>query len=812
MTDGSVSAAATADGGELRRPPADWRLAPAAVLAWAIAATALSLPGSQGWSGAACLAVLLGIGALGAAGRLGPLRPAAGLVAVTAAAGLLAATAAGAWLAHRVPPELAAAIDAGPVEAELVVTALVDDAALGAPPGAANAAASGPPSFGSRFRANLVALRTGQGAVTLEVPVLVSGTIDAERPPDPGARLEASVRLREAPAAERVGAFVAFVEPAIVVGEPTPVLAGAAELRASFRELAAGLPGGGGQLLPGLAVGDDRGVGDELEQAMKDSSLTHLTAVSGANCALVVGIILLAGRAVGASRGVRLAAAGLALAAFTALVTPQGSVIRAAAMAGFVLAVEGTGRRVGGAPVLCLAVTILLVVDPGLALDVGFALSAAATLGLLHGAGPLAERMSGWMPRPLALAIAVPTAAQLACQPVLILLEPSLPAYGVLANLLADPAAPIATITGLAACLLATLAPPLAVAAAWIAWIPASWIAAVAEATASWPGALIPWPPGLGGCLALALPTLALAWLATPGGNARRERWRRRVLAASLLLGAAIVAGALAGQASVRAATMPDPWRYAACDVGQGDATLVRTDVGVALIDTGPQLGPLAACLRELDVDRIAALILTHFDHDHDGAALELLERADALVLPDTEEARGQPVGQVAEAAGIPVSFVAAGDRMALGDLEWEVLWPARASDGGPSFEGGNEASLAVRIVPGPGCAAACLSLTALADLDAAAQSRVLGTDAEVAADVVKMSHHGSRDQEPAMYAAIGARIALVSVGEDNGYGHPTRDALDLLAAAGADAARTDELGTLVLGGEPGEPRGWSSR
>lgn len=806
-----------ADDDTTSEAPADWRLAPGAVLAWAAAAIALGAPELA--SGLAIGLALASAAALAAALVAGTreirasrgLRPSSGakllafsgLASVSFAAAALVACSALVWLEARTPPALGEALGAGPRAAELVVVGLLDDAVL-AERDDADSGRSGPPSFGTRFRAVLVALAGPDGVLReLEAPVLVSGSIAADAPPGPGDRIAGQLRLRPAPPSERVAAFARLSGAATVIATADGPLGATASLRAGFLELSAGLPGAGGELLPGLAVGDDRRVGEGLEQAMNDSSLTHLTAVSGANCALVVGLVLLGGRAVGLRRGVRLAFAGLALAAFVALVTPQGSVIRASAMAGIVLLVEGAGRRVSGPPVLCLAVIALLAADPGLALDLGFALSAAATLGLLVGAGPLARRLEGWMPRPLALAIAVPVAAQLACQPVLVLLDPALPLYGVLANLLAAPAAPIATVAGLVACLLVGVAPPLALATAWIAWLPAAWIGAVAEVCAGWPMARIPWPEGPVGALLLAAPTIALFALLPDGGPAARAR--SRILAVGVALSAVLATGLLAGRAVGVALGRPDPWRYAACDVGQGDALVLRTSSGDVLVDTGPEPADVLACLRDLGVGRLALLVLTHFDHDHSGSALELLNRADALLVPDTEEARGERISAIAVGNGIPVGFGAFGDRLEMGDLALEILWPPRRSDGGPALEGGNPESLALLARPTASCESACLSLAALADLDADAQSQLLrriDDPARLAAHVVKVSHHGSRDQAPELYAAIRPRLALISVGATNGYGHPTQDALDLLAAVHAHPARTDELGTILVGGE----------
>ena len=179
-----------------------------------------------------------------------------------------------------------------------------------------------------------------------------------------------------------------------MIADPGPLLAATDELRRAFLATATDLPDPGGGLLPGLAIGDTTAVGGELDAAMKASSLSHLTAVSGANCAVVVGIAWAVASAIGVRRGLRVAAALVTLTGFVVLVTPQASVLRAGVMAGVVLLALALGRPLRGLPVLCLAVLGLLVVDPWLARDYGFALSVLATAGLLVLAGPLAAALS----------------------------------------------------------------------------------------------------------------------------------------------------------------------------------------------------------------------------------------------------------------------------------------------------------------------------------------------------------------------------------------------------------------------------------
>ena len=385
----------------------------------------------------------------------------------------------------------------------------------------------------------------------------------------------------------------------------------------------------------------------------------------------------------------------------------------------------------------------------------------------------------------------------------LLLLDSSLPTYGVVANLLAAPAAPIATVVGLGACVLASVAPPLAWLLACLAWLPASWIAGVANAFAAMPGARIPWPPGIPGVL-LALALTVLALVATFSAHARRPA--AIALAISLVVIGGVGAGLRAGVLLDR----PADWQIAGCDIGQGDAFLVRSADQVALIDTGPDPAPLRACLDELGIGRIDLLVLTHFDLDHVGGVDAVLGRADrVLVGPSGEPADDLMVARLAQ-AGAAVERSAAGDSGLLGELRWRVLWPPVRAE----VEPGNEASLAMEFLPVGECRAGCLSSLFLGDLGEEAQDAMLSLSRPVPVDVVKVAHHGSSDQSAELYERVAATVGLIGVGADNGYGHPTDAILDTLAATGTVAERTDTQGMLLVapGPQRGEVAVWSER
>ncbi|TDN92814.1 ComEC/Rec2 family competence protein [Microbacterium sp. BK668] len=604
---------------------------------------------------------------------------------------------------------------------------------------------------------------------------------------DVGAIVVAAGSTRATDAGERAVVDLLAGRGVAVVQPPVGLLAAAGALRHGLTAAAEGLPEPGGGLLPGLAVGDTTLVEPSLDEAMTSSSLSHLTAVSGANCALVVGTAFAAAALAGASRGVRIAASMAALGGFVVLVTPEPSVSRAAVMAAVAMLAVALGRPAVGISVLSLAVTVLLIGDPWLATSLGFALSAVATASLLLLARPLASGLERWMPRSLALGLSVPIAAQLACGPLLVLIDPTVPLYGVVANLLAAPAAPAATVVGLAACLALSI-PVLQSGLAAIAWVPSAWIAATAHTFADVPGGALPWLEGWPGAL-------ALAGLGAVGAVLTLRRVPPALRTVSALLAAAVV-GVLTGSSALGTVagplTLPANWTILACDVGQGDAVLIRSAGEVALIDTGPEPEALSGCLDRAGVGRLDLLVLTHFDLDHAGGSAAVIGRVAHVRHGPPTSAADEALLRDFDSAGASVAPAVAGEHGGLGAAQWRIRWPPAGSR---AFPGGNDASVVVDIAGG-GVPHALF----LGDLSASPQRGLAASGTlRPPYEVVKVAHHGSADQAPELYERIDPAVALVTVGSDNGYGHPRRETLDLLADLGAVLARTDDQGMLAL-------------
>ena len=669
----------------------------------------------------------------------------------------------------------------------------------------ATATITGSAGRSGRVAATMESWRAGDITRSAATPMVVFGEL-AEAP-----RIGMTVHLVGTAAEADPGGSAALLffltEPATLVQQPPALLRWADALRSGLQAAASTLPGDGGKLLPGLAVGDTSAVDDPLDAAMKASSLSHLTAVSGANCAVVVALMMIGGAAIGLPRSWRIAGSIGILGAFVVLVTPEPSVLRAAVMASLVLVSMASGRPIAGLPVLGLAVILLLVFDPWLCRNAGFVLSVLATGGLLLMAAPLARLMSRWIPFPLALVISVPAAAQLACQPVLILLTPTLPAYGVVANVLAAPAAPVATVLGLISCVALPLVPWLGTAAAYLAWLPAAWIAAVAKLFSGLPGASLPWPPGLLG-VALVVLVFGLGLTIVWGRGPRTGRLRR---SAAITLVAILVGylGVTGGEQLRRRVSPPADWLIAACDVGQGDAMLVRSMGQVAMIDTGPDSAAATDCLDILGVQRIDLLVLTHFDLDHVGGAAAVEGRVDQVIVGPSSGADDDRVVQSLAEAGAATQEVARGRTGSLGELRWDVLWPPSRLAG---IEPGNDASVVLQFSGVGSCVEGCLSSVFLGDLGEDSQNRMLAGARVRPVDVVKVSHHGSQDQSSRLYEKVRASIGLIGVGTDNDYGHPTDDILAVLTSTATTVARTDRNGLVLVSMRDGVSYLWTEK
>ncbi|MEN9965284.1 MAG: hypothetical protein RJA60_281 [Actinomycetota bacterium] len=568
------------------------------------------------------------------------------------------------------------------------------------------------------------------------------------------------------------------------------------QLRAEFLRQIVGVTEDSEGLLAGLAIGDTSKLSELASDSMKVVSLTHLTAVSGANCAIVIGLVYLLLRRFALSRLLRTLLSVLALVLYVLLVGPEPSVLRAATMAGVVMVAHLLGRRGGATQALALCVIALLIADPWLATNYGFQLSVLATLGILELAPALASRMSTRLPTWLALTLAVSISAQMTCLPVLLQLQAGLSTYSIPANLLAEPLVAPITILGILACLFAPLLPWLSGLLSWLASLGTWVILAIARFFADAPAATLSWPAGsvgvLGGVLLLLL---LVIWM-------RSSRHSSRVAASlSLAVVASVLIGSCSSQQLQATSWPPTGWSVVACDVGQGDAMVIRSQGLTAVIDVGRKPGPVKKCLDRLDVTKIDLLVLTHFDLDHVGGldgALESRTVSTALITSFEDERPAAAITwrKLSQAAQQTIE-AGAGLTGSLGEFNWQVLSPHL---GASEAEDSNDASVTMLFT------SPSLVLIGLADLGERGQMRLASESTEWLGNgfgdvpvVVKVAHHGSRDQYPELYEHLQPKVALFSSGQGNEYGHPTDRTLAIVRSVGAAVFRTDLQGSIAL-------------
>ena len=540
-------------------------------------------------------------------------------------------------------------------------------------------------------------------------------------------------------------------------------------------------------LVPALVVGDTAGLSAELEAEFRATGLAHLTAVSGANLTLLLAFVLTAARWAGL-RGWGLRGLGLlGVVAFVALCRTEPSVLRAAAMGLVALAALGSGARRAGLRNLAVAMVVLLLLDPFLSRSVGFALSVLASAGIITWARSWSAVLVRWLPGVVADAVTVPLAAHLATLPVVAAISGQVSLSGLFANAVAGPFVGPATVLGFAAAGLSLVTVTGAAACGFGAAWCAQAIIWVAHYGAQLPGSSWPWP---------ATPP-AVAWLAAgalTAGLAMGWVLARPWLA--LTLAVAMVIGLLGPPASP--GWPPRDWRLVACDVGQGDGLVIRAGADAAVVvDAGPDPVPMRRCLDQLRVRSVPVLVLTHFHADHvDGLDGVLADRTvgqiwvSGVASPPVEV---REVRQDAAQRRIPVTSPGPGMRASVGELELAVIGPVTRPEPVLDSPGENDSSLVV-MVTAPG-----VRILLTGDLEPPGQAALLARGADLRADVLKIPHHGSARQEPAFFAATGARLAIASAGRDNDYGHPAPRTVQLARSYGMTVLRTDEQGSAAV-------------
>ncbi|MFT3865412.1 MAG: ComEC/Rec2 family competence protein [Solirubrobacterales bacterium] len=585
-----------------------------------------------------------------------------------------------------------------------------------------------------------------------------------------------------------------------------------------------GMPAREAALARGFVLGDDDGLDETTRENFVRAGLSHLTAVSGENVTLLALLALPVLAMFGVPLRERLIWAIALIAVYVPLAGSGPSIQRAGVMGAAGLLATLAGRRTSRLYALGLAAVVTLAIDPSVAGNVGWQLSFAAVLGILVLAAPIRERLlarlgPGPWRRAAAEGVAVTVSATLATAPLIAYVFEEISLTSLAANVSVLPAVapamwlgmvsaalaqvpgiPLAPLNGLDALLLAYIAQ----VAAWCAR--PSW--AVLQVHIGL-GAMLATYTGMAGAIGVTAwltraRRLAAARAASPPGafvacsrirDKRRTHQRRprsRTLLATAGALAALVATVLVALRSHGGGAPPGPppgLQVDVLDVGQGDAILLKPRSAPAvLVDGGPPGDELVAKLHAEGVERLGAAVVTHDQSDHAAGIAEALGR-----LPIDRLVYGRLDREFladARAAGAEPDQLAAGADLRSGSLHLEVLWPppdALAED--PPDTDPNLLALVIR--------ARWHDFTMLLTADAEAESTPLEPGP---IDVLKVAHHGSDDTGLGpLLDRIRPRLAVISVGAGNPYGHPTPGTLATLAAHRVPTLRTDLDGTIEI-------------
>lgn len=564
-------------------------------------------------------------------------------------------------------------------------------------------------------------------------------------------------------------------------------LAGSGDIRdRAAAGLGQGMPAREAALARGFVLGEDEEIDERTKEDFRRAGLSHLLAVSGQNVTLLALLAMPLLGAFGVPLRERLVWVLALIAVYVPVAGAGPSIQRAGVMGALGLLATLGGRRGSRLYALALAAIVTLTIDPGVAADVGWQLSFAAVLGILLLATPLRERIvarlgPGPWRRALAEGVAVTVAATLATAPLIAFHFETVSTTTLIANVLALPAVAPAMWLGMCSAGLAQLPgvplEPLngldALLLAYVAQV-AAWCAGP-----EWAELRV--HLGVGGMIA--------AYLGSGLGLAVTWRWPRQVLA--LVVICAVVWVPLPGGGAVAAPV--HGLRVEVLDIGQGDAILLQpAGAPPVLVDGGPPGDGLAGKLEDAGVDRLGAAIVTHDQSDHAGEIDELLGSFPLERLLFARLGRGLIAR--AEAAGATPRRIVAGQEIRSGALRLEVLWPPPELLGAASVgQDPNRTALVIE--------ARWHDFSMLLTADAEAEAVPIDPGP---VDVLKVAHHGSDD------AGLGAlldrtrpKLAVISVGEGNPYGHPTARTLATLRRHQIPVLRTDEEGDVVIDVNP---------
>jgi competence protein ComEC len=556
-------------------------------------------------------------------------------------------------------------------------------------------------------------------------------------------------------------------------------------------------------IIRAIVIGDRTALDDAVERRLQEAGTYHVLAISGGNIAVLSGLILVAFRLAGILGRSAMVAAIVVLTAYAYLVGGGRSVERATAMAVLYFAARAIDQRGTPAAVLASTSGLLLAIRPLAIVDPGFLLTVGATIGILA-AGDITRvfgrRLTRRWSRLAASMLMASIAAEAMLLPIGALYFSRIALAGLVLNFAAIPLMTVAQIAGLTVVPVAVVLPQAASVIGWVAHAAAEGLVRSSELVMWVP--VLTWrvaPPGYW-VIALYYAGILAAW--TLRGASGRRSWRNAGLAAVLVSLVWIAA---------------EPWRLATAagdgrlhvtfiDVGQGDATLIRLPGGdTLLVDAGGlpsstsfDIGDrvVAPILRQSGVKRLGSLILSHGDRDHIGGAISVLDEFsprdvwEGVPVPRSLEL--QMLRASASALGARWITVQAGDEVRFGDLRSVVRHPRP-----PDWERQdvrNDDSIVLEMMWQQ------VSIVLAGDVGRLVEREIAPATPPSPLRVLKVPHHGSlTSSSPDFIGALAPRIAVISVGRANPFGHPAPAVIERYRRAGAAIFRTDLDGAVTV-------------
>ena len=530
--------------------------------------------------------------------------------------------------------------------------------------------------------------------------------------------------------------------------------------------------------------------GSEVYENFKLAGVGHLVAVSGAHLSVMFGLISLGLRATRLSRRMRSVLQIGELLAYLVFSAIPLSALRAAVMVGLGLMSFFSERRASVLNALGFCIIAVIVINPANALSASFLLSASSTLGIVLFAGLgchwLGE-MLPFLPRAVNDAMALTLSATMLSLPFGIALFSQCSLVTLPANLVCAPLFTLACTIGMGAAAVHAVLPGLGLLLMKVALAVCSVLCEAVRFLAHLPYACVPASLGM---VAATLITLALGfiiWILWPKPSAK---------------GVGMVVGATAIAVLTCAFAFAGGTRIVMLDVGQGDAILVQSGGRSMLVDTGNQESLLKKALSRSHIAHLDGVVISHPDDDHCGAltALSGVCEIDAVYVASDLLACGcdncAALRQVCNEADLTMVGLRVGDGFDFGSFAMRVLWPHSYV-----VAGDNADSLCLLLTEdfeGDGAADWLMLFTGDAGISELQQMIANGAVGDI--DALKVGHHGSATALDVTCAGIlQPELALISVGVQNRYGHPTQAVLEVLEGCGAETYRTDRDGDISL-------------